>query len=84
MIPLPFFPSYIAKRLVRPFPSWHFSICGLSGKNIGLKLFLIKKSCVLENKLVLEYEDKNNLLDSGAIGLIVEDGTLVTDEIVVG
>ena len=31
-----------------------------------------------------EYEDKNNLLDSGAMGLIVEDGTLVTDEIVVG
>ena len=30
------------------------------------------------------YEDKNNILDSGAIGLIVEDGTLVTDEIVVG
>jgi hypothetical protein len=28
--------------------------------------------------------DKNNLLDSGAMGLIVEDGTLVTDEIVVG
>ncbi len=26
----------------------------------------------------------NNLLDSGAMGLIVEDGTLVTDEIVVG
>ena len=41
-------------------------------------------SAYLENKLVLEYEDKNNLLDSGAMGLIVEDGTLVTDEIVVG
>ena len=41
-------------------------------------------SAYLENKLVLEYEDQNNLLDSGAMGLIVEDGTLVTDEIVVG
>ena len=41
-------------------------------------------SAYLENKLVLAYEDKNNLLDSGAMGLIVEDGTLVTDEIVVG
>ena len=27
---------------------------------------------------------KKNVLESGAMGLIVEDGTLVTDEIVVG
>ena len=41
-------------------------------------------SALKEDKLVLDYEDKYNLLDSGAMGLIVEDGTLVTDEIVVG
>ncbi len=51
---------------------------------LSLKIKDNALSAFLENKLVLEYEDKNNILDSGAIGLIVEDGTLVTDEIVVG
>ena len=33
--------------------------------------------------MVLEYEDTSNVLENGAMGLIVEDGTMVTDEILV-
>ena len=51
--------------------------------NLSLKIVNNNLSAYLENELVLEYEDKKNVLESGAIGLVIEDGTLVTDEIMV-
>ena len=76
-----------------PEPTWKevkvlkemdFNLEYFKNYKLSLKIKDNVLSAYLENKLVLEYEDKNNLLDSGAMGLIVEDGTLVTDEIVVG
>ena len=51
--------------------------------NLSLKINNNNLSAYLENDLVLEYEDKTNVLDTGAMGLVIEDGTLVTDEIIV-
>ena len=37
----------------------------------------------LDNKVVLEFTDNSDVLENGAMGLIVEDGTMVTDEVIV-
>jgi hypothetical protein len=37
----------------------------------------------VDDTLVLEVEDNNNILENGAAGLVVADGTLVSDEIII-
>ena len=37
----------------------------------------------VDDNLVLEVEDNNNILENGAAGLVVADGTLVSDEIII-
>ena len=37
----------------------------------------------LENNLIIQASDKENILESGGIGLLVENGTLNTDEIII-
>ena len=51
--------------------------------SLSLKIENNKLSGFLDNDMVLEYEDTSNVLENGAMGLIVEDGTMVTDEIIV-
>ena len=40
-----------------------------------------KISGFINNKLMIEVEDNNNILESGGSGFTVADGTLVSDEI---
>jgi uncharacterized protein YggL (DUF469 family) len=35
----------------------------------------------LDDKLIIEVEDKNNPLDFGGAGIVAEDGTMCTDQI---
>ena len=42
-----------------------------------------KISGYVDDNLVLEVEDSNNILDNGGAGLVVADGTLVSDEIII-
>ena len=37
----------------------------------------------VDDNLVLEVEDNNNILENGGAGLVVADGTLVSDEIII-
>ena len=37
----------------------------------------------VDDNLVLEVEDNNNILENGGAGLVVVDGTLVSDEIII-
>ena len=37
----------------------------------------------VDDKLLLEVEDNNNILENGGAGLVVADGTLVSDEIII-
>ena len=37
----------------------------------------------IRDSLVLEVEDNRNILDYGGAGLVVADGTLVSDEIII-
>ena len=50
---------------------------------LSLKVEDNKLSGYLDNKVVLEFTDSSNVLENGAMGLIVEDGTMVTDEVIV-
>ena len=50
---------------------------------LSLKVEDNKLSGYLDNKVVLEFTDSSDVLENGAMGLIVEDGTMVTDEVIV-
>ena len=50
---------------------------------LSLKVEDNKLSGYLDNKVVLEFTDNSDVLENGAMGLIVEDGTMVTDEVIV-
>ena len=50
---------------------------------LSLKVENNKLSGYLDNKVVLEFTDSSDVLENGAMGLIVEDGTMVTDEVIV-
>jgi len=50
---------------------------------LSLKVEDNKLSGYLDNKVVLECTDNSDVLENGAMGLIVEDGTMVTDEVIV-
>ncbi len=50
---------------------------------LSLKVEDNKLSGYLDNKIVLEFTDNSDVLENGAMGLIVEDGTMVTDEVIV-
>ena len=50
---------------------------------LSLKVEDNKLSGYLDNKVVLEFADSSDVLENGAMGLIVEDGTMVTDEVIV-
>ena len=50
---------------------------------LSLKVEDNKLSGYLDNKVVLEFTDSSDFLENGAMGLIVEDGTMVTDEVIV-
>ena len=50
---------------------------------LSLKVENNKLSGYLDNRVVLEFTDSSDVLENGAMGLIVEDGTMVTDEVIV-
>mgnify|MGYP001158952120 FL=1 len=51
--------------------------------NLKMEVKGNKISGYVDDNLVLEVEDSNNILDNGGAGLVVADGTLVSDEIII-
>tara|TARA_Y100000741_G_scaffold134302_1_gene101118 strand:+ start:519 stop:740 length:222 start_codon:yes stop_codon:yes gene_type:complete len=51
--------------------------------NLKMEVKGNKISGYVDDNLVLEVEDSNNILDNGGAGLVVADGTLVSNEIII-